>query len=141
MFFEVEWTSEAWSGIRALSALERRPLLEAAAALARRAEAVTRDRRPVAGRLGRPPDPIWEARVRRQDLLLYCVTGPRGDDSRCCAQILRVVIGCPPGPLVLTAAELRELERRRRSLWKLGGGIPHEVVRRAWLAELAQDVS
>lgn len=140
MIFEVEWTSEAWSGVRTLSALERRPLLQAAAALARRAELATRDRKPLTGRLGQPPDPIWEARVRRRDLLLYCVTGQRDENGRC-ARILRVVIGCPPGPLVLTAGEMRELERRRRSLSKLGGGIPHEVVRRAWLAELARDLS
>jgi hypothetical protein len=141
MIFEVEWTSEAWSGVRALSALERRPLLEAASALARRAEVATRDRKPVTGRLGQLPDPIWEARVRRRDLLLYCVTSAGPDDSPRCVRILRVVLGCPPGPLVLTAGETRELERRRRALGKLGGGIPHEVVRRAWLAELAREVS
>jgi hypothetical protein len=115
MSFEVEWTSEAWSGIRALSALERRLLLDAAAALARSAERAPRDRSRLPG--ARP-----------------------GDSSRC-VRILRVVIGCPPGPLVMTAVEARELERRGRTLWKLGGGIPHEVVRRAWLAEVARDLS
>lgn len=138
MSFEVEWTSEAWTEVRALPARERRPVMEAAAALARRAESATRDRRPVAGRLGEAPDPIWEARIRRRHLLLYSVTGPRIDDGRRCARILRAVIGCAPGPLVLAPGETRELERRRRTLWKLGGGIAHEVIRRAWLAELAR---
>jgi hypothetical protein len=144
MIFEVEWASEAWTEVRALSANERHPVMAAAAALARRADAETRDRKPLLGRLGLAPDPIWAWRVRRRDLLLYCVTGPTGQDGqdgRRCARVLRAVIGCPPGPLVLTAAEVRELERRRRTLWKLDGGIAHEVVRRAWLAELSRDLS
>ncbi|HEY6475360.1 MAG TPA: hypothetical protein VI456_02195 [Polyangia bacterium] len=140
MNLEVEWTSEAWTEVRALSARERRPLMEAAAALARRAGAETRDRKPVAGRLGEAPDPIWEARLFGRHLLLYCVTGARVEESRRCAWILRAVIGCAPGPLVLAMGETRELERRRRTLRKLGGGIAHEVVRRAWLAELARDL-
>jgi hypothetical protein len=139
MIFEVEWTTEAWSESRALPVRERRALMEAAATLGRRAEAATRDRHPIAGRLGQPPHEIWEARVCLRHLLLYCPTDPvRAIDGRC-ARILRVVIGCPPGALRLAAAETRELERRRRTLSKLGGGIAHEVVRRAWLAELAGD--
>jgi hypothetical protein len=141
MLFDVEWTSEAWTEVRALSANQRHPVMAAVAALARRADAGTRDRKPLAGRWGLAPDPIWAWRVRRRDLLLYCVTGSTGEDGRRCARILRAVIGSPPGPPVFTAGEARELERRRRTLRKLGGGIAHEVVRRAWLAELARDLS
>jgi mRNA-degrading endonuclease RelE of RelBE toxin-antitoxin system len=138
MSFEVEWTSEAWTESRALSAPARRPLMDAAAALARRAEIAARNRRSVAGRLGEQPEPIWEMRARGHRLL-YCVTGPEPRDGRRCARILRVVIGCPPGPLVLPTEATRELERRRRTLRKLGGGIAHELVRRAWLAELTRE--
>jgi hypothetical protein len=143
MTFQVEWTSEAWTEARALPACARRSLMDAAGALARLAEVATSGRRPLDGRLGEAPHPIWAARLRGGHRLLYGVTGPAGDDGRRRAWILRAEIGGPvgrpAGRLVLTARETRELERRRRTLWKLGGGIPHEVVHRAWLGELARD--
>jgi len=141
MTFQVEWTSEAWTEARALPARHRRSLMAAAGALAGLAEVATGDRRPLEGRLGQAPEPIWETRLSGRHRLVYCLTAPARDDPRRCARILRAVTGCPPGPLVLTARETRELERRRRALGKLGGGIPHEVVRRAWLAELARERS
>jgi hypothetical protein len=141
MTFEVEWTSEAWTEARALPARDRGSLMAAAGALAGLAELATPGRRPLEGRLGEAPEPIWETRLRGRRRLLYCVTAPARDDLRRCARILRVVTGGPPGPLVLTARETRELERRRRTIRKLGGGIPHEVVRRAWLAERSRDRS
>jgi mRNA-degrading endonuclease RelE of RelBE toxin-antitoxin system len=139
MTFQVEWTSEAWTEVRALTARDRRSLMESVGALAGRAEVATGGRRPLDGRLGEPPDPIWAARLRGGHRLLYAVTGPARDGGRRCVWVLRAIIGSPSGRLVLTARETRELERRRRTLCKLAGGIPHEVVRRAWLAELARD--
>jgi len=141
MTFQVEWASEAWTEARALSARDRGSLMAAAGALAGLAELATRDRRPLDGRLGEVPEPIWEARLRGRHRLLYCVTAPARDDGRRCARILRVITGSPPGPLILTARETRELERCRRTVRKLGGGIPHEIVRRAWLTELARETS
>jgi hypothetical protein len=139
MTFLVEWTSEAWTEARALPARARGSLMAAAGALAGLAELATRDRRPLAGRLGERPEPIWETWLRGRHRLLYCVTAPARADGRRCARILRALIGGPPGPLIQTARETRELERRRRTVRKLGGGIPHEVVHRAWLTELARD--
>ena len=139
MTFQVEWTSEAWTEARALPPRARRSLIEAAGALAGLAAVATRSRRALDGRLGEAPQPIWEARLRGGHRLLYSVTAPACDEGRRCAWVLRVIIGGPSGRLVLTARDRRELEGRRRTLSKLGGGIPHEVVRRAWLAELASD--
>jgi len=141
MPFQVEWTSEAWTEARALPARDRGSLMAAAGALARLAELATSGRRPLEGRLGEAPQPTWETRLRGRRRLLYCVTAPARDDLRRCARILRVITECPSGPLILTARDTRELERRRRTVGKLGGGIPHEVVRRSWLAERARDRS
>jgi hypothetical protein len=136
---EVEWTSEAWTELRALRVADRGPLMRAAARLARQAERETRTRAPLRGA---PPgltrQPIWEARIAGGHRLLYGPVGPSRDTDRRCAQILRVLIGAGRGPTALTRAEAREIERRRKTLRKLGGGIPHEVVRRAWLTELAR---
>ncbi len=139
MTFQVEWTSEAWTEARALTARDRSSLMESVGALAGRAEVEARGRRPLDGRLGEPPDPIWEACLRGGHRLLYAVTGPARDGGGRSVWVLRAIIGSPSGRLLLTARETRELERRRRTLSKLGGGIPHEPVRRAWLAELARD--
>jgi hypothetical protein len=138
MTLEVEWTSEAWAELLVLPARKRRSVMEAAGALGGLAEVASRGRRPLDGRQGEAPEPIWEARLRGGHRLLYGVTAPARDGGRRCAWILRVIIGSPSGRLSLTARETRELERRRRTLSKLGGGIPHEVVRRAWLGELAR---
>jgi predicted dehydrogenase len=43
-------------------------------------------------------------------------------------------------PFTVTRAEARELKRRSESLRRHGGGIPHEVVRRAWLAEMEREL-
>jgi mRNA-degrading endonuclease RelE of RelBE toxin-antitoxin system len=139
MTFQVEWTSEAWTEARALPARDRRSVMEAVEALAGRAALASRGRRPLDGRLGQGLEPVWEARLPGGHRLLYAVAAPRGEGGRRCAWVLRALIGGPSGPLILTAPETRELERRRRALSKLGGGIPHEVVRRAWLAELARE--
>ncbi|HEX3903675.1 MAG TPA: hypothetical protein VH853_12555 [Polyangia bacterium] len=142
---EVEWASEAWSELRAVPVSDRGSIMRAAARLARPAGREM----PVGPRLRVPPgsatspaqEPVWETCIPGGHRLLYCVTVPSRDDGRRRAQILRaviVVIEGAPGPAALTRAEARELERRRQTLRKIGGGIPHEVVRRAWLAELAR---
>jgi len=43
-------------------------------------------------------------------------------------------------PFTVTRAEARELKRRSESLRRTGGGIPHEVVRREWLAEMEREL-
>ena len=43
-------------------------------------------------------------------------------------------------PFTVTRAEARELKRRSEKLRRQGGGIPHEVVRGEWLAELAAEL-
>ena len=129
----MEWTSEAWSELRAVSVLDRGPILQAAARLARLSARETRARAPLSGPTG---EPIWESRLPGGHRLLYCPAGTSRDSDRRRAQILGVLIGAGRGPTVLTRADAREIERRRKALRKIGGGIPHEVVRRVWLIEL-----
>jgi hypothetical protein len=126
--FEVEWSSEAWAELRTLPASERRPVLDAAARL-------TGGDRKSAGA-------VQEGRTPGDHRLLYRVVEPLSASSsarlpRPAGVRPRVQILCA---LVAGAAVARpgvgELRRRGAILRQLGGGIPHEVVRRAWLAEL-----
>jgi hypothetical protein len=48
--------------------------------------------------------------------------------------------GVAAGPSPLTPAERRELGRRRETLRRIGGGIPHAVVRQHWLGEMAREL-
>ena len=132
--FEVEWTSEAWAEIRTLSASERRPVMEAAAKLA-----VGNDWRSTAA--------MEEARVPGDHRLLYRVVDPLpapgpvsgSVGARRRVQILCAIVTGSTGASV-TRPKASELRRRGAILRRLGGGIPHEVVRRAWLAELRTHV-
>jgi hypothetical protein len=145
--FEVEWTSEAWTEVRALPPQARRPVMRAAAALARDAEVETRTQTPLLAPSDTLPKETWETQIRGGHRLLYCVADPARGDSRRRARILRLVIPerddrgpkVPPAGLpgaTMTRAEARELERRAETLRRLGGGIPHEVVRRTWILEM-----
>jgi hypothetical protein len=124
--FEVEWTSEAWAEIRTLSAAERRPVMEAAARLA-----VGNDRKSVAA--------MVEARVPGDHRLLYRVVDPLPVPGsvgvRPRVQILCALVTGSTGAAV-ARPKAGELRRRGATLRRIGGGIPHEVVRRAWLVEL-----
>jgi hypothetical protein len=133
--FEVEWASEAWAEIRTLSAPERRPVMEAAAKLA-------------AGKDQKSSAAMEEARIAGDHRLLYRVAaplpGPGGPGSPGTrarvqrgqrVQILGAVVTGSTGAAV-ARPRVGELKRRAAILRKIGGGIPHEVVRRAWLVEL-----
>ena len=126
MRFEVEWTSEAWAEIRTLSAAERRPVMEAAVKLA-----VGKDPRSTAA--------LVEARVPGDHRLLYRVVDPLpvsgSVGARPRVQILCAIVTGSTGAAV-ARPKAGELRRRGATLRRLGGGIPHEVVRRAWLVEL-----
>ena len=128
--FEVEWTSEAWAEIRTLSAAERRPVMEAAAKLA-----VCNDRKRAAA--------MEERRVPGDHRLLYRVVDPvpvpgsvpGSVGARPRVQILCAIVTGSTGAAV-ARPKAGELRRRGATLRRIGGGIPHEVVRRAWLVEL-----
>ena len=128
--FEVEWSSEAWAELRTLPASERRAVMDAAAKLA------------VGKR--RPASAIVEVRARGAHRLLYRVVdplpvrsrGPVGVRPR--VQILCAIVTSATGAGVARPGA-GELRRRGATLRKIGGGIPNEVVRRAWLAELRRD--
>jgi hypothetical protein len=123
---EVEWTSEAWAEIRTLAASERRPVMEAVAKLA-----VGKDQKSVTA--------VEEAPVRGDHRLLYRVVaplpGPGSAGVRRRVQILCAIVTGSTGAAV-ARPRAGELKRRAAILRKIGGGIPHEVVRRAWLIEL-----
>jgi len=125
--FDVEWSSEAWAELRTLPASERRPVLDAAARLP--------------GGNRRPDSAIVEARIEGAHQLLYRVVGPlpppllRRASLRPRVQILCALVTGATGAVVARPGA-GELKRRGAILRKIGGGIPHEVVRRAWLAEL-----
>jgi hypothetical protein len=131
---EVEWSSEAWAELRTLPASERRPVMDAAARLP--------------GGNRRPDSAIVNAVVEggKQGAheLLYRVVGPlpppllRRADLRPRVQILCALVTGTSGAAVARPGA-GELRRRGATLRKIGGGIPHEVVRRAWLAELRRD--
>jgi hypothetical protein len=129
--FEVEWSSEAWAELRMLPASERRPVMDAAIGLA------GADRNPVKA----DARTILEAAIPGGHRLLYRVAGPRlssssrPEDLRPRVQILCALVEGASGAAVVRPGA-GELRRRGATLRKLGGGIPHEVVRRAWLAEL-----
>jgi hypothetical protein len=53
-------------------------------------------------------------------------------------QILCAIVESTTGAAVARPGA-GELRRRGATLDKIGGGIPHEVVRRAWLAEIRRD--
>ena len=126
---EVEWSSEAWAELRTLPASERRPVMDAAAQLA------------VAHR--KPVRAIAEERIPGDHRLLYRIVGPLPStvaapgpgETRPRVQILAAIVQSATGAAVARPAA-GELRRRGAMLRKIGGGIPHEVVRRAWLAEL-----
>jgi len=134
--FEVEWSSEAWAELRTLPASERRAVMDAAAKLA------VGKRRPASAIV----NAIVEVRVRGAHRLLYRVVdplpvrsrGPVGVRPR--VQILCAIVTSATGADGDRLAPARpgagELRRRGATLRKIGGGIPNEVVRRAWLAEL-----
>ena len=132
---ELEWSSEAWAELRTLPASERRPVMEAAARLA------------VGHR--KPSSAIVNVKVeegkRGPHELLYRVVGPlpppllRPAALRPRIQILCALVTGTSGAVVARPG-LGELRRRGTTLRKIGGGIPHEVVRRAWLAELRRQV-
>jgi hypothetical protein len=131
---EVEWSSEAWAELRTLPASERRPVMEAAARLA------VGQRKPVSAVV----NAIVEVGKQGAHELLYRVVGPlpppllRPADLRPRVQILCALVNCASGAVVARPGA-GELRRRGAVLRKIGGGIPHEVVRRAWLAELRRD--
>ena len=126
----VEWSSEAWAEMRTLSASERRPVMDAAAKL------TVGRRRPVKA----IPSAILEVRPRGDHRLLYRVVdplpGPGGPQPR--VQILSAIVAGATGAAVARPGA-GELRRRGATLRKIGGGIPHEVVRRAWLVELRRE--
>jgi hypothetical protein len=147
--FEVEWTTEAWTEVRALPPPARGSLMRAAAALARDAEMETRTRTRLVARSGALPKVMprvtpqrtsnvtWETRTRSGHRLLYCVVGPVRGEGRRCARILRLVPSeREEHRSTLSRAEARELRSRAETLRKLGGGIPHEVVRLIWIWEM-----
>ena len=76
--------------------------------------------------------------------LLYRIVGPvpppllRPPDLRPRVQILCAIVTGMSGAAVARPGA-GELRRRGATLRKIGGGIPHEVVRRAWLAEMRRD--
>lgn len=123
--FEVEWAAEAWAELRTLSAVERRPVIEAAAKLA-------------VGNHRKSSTAIEEARLPGDHRLLYRVVaplpGPGAGSARPRAQILCALVTGSTGAAVARPGA-GELRRRAAVLRKIGGGIPHEVVRRAWLVE------
>ena len=132
--FEVEWSSEAWAELRRLPASERRAVMDAAAKVA------VGKRRPASAIV----NAIVEVRVRGAHRLLYRVVdplpvrsrGPVGVRPR--VQILCAIVTSATGAGVARPGA-GELRRRGATLRKIGGGIPNEVVRRAWLAELRRD--
>ncbi len=132
---EVEWSSEAWAELRTLPASERRPVMEAAARLA-----VGGHRKPVSAIV----NAIVEVGKQGGHELLYRVVGPlpppllRPADLRPRVQILCALVTGASGAVVARPGA-GELRRRGSVLRKIGGGIPHEVIRRAWLAELRRD--
>jgi hypothetical protein len=132
--FDVEWSSEAWAELRTLPASERRPVMDAAARLA------GGDRKPV----GANANAIVEVRMEGGHRLLYRVVGPvpppllRPAGLRPRVQILCALVTGVTGAAVARPGG-SELRRRGAILRRIGGGIPHEVVRRAWLAELRRD--
>jgi hypothetical protein len=140
--FEVEWTSEAWTEVRALPPFERRSIMRAAAGLAGDAEVETGARNHLRAFAGGLPKATWEMRIRGGHRLLYCVADGVGEDSGRCVRILRLVsfarddrrsasLGAP-----VSRAGAGELRRRAETLQRIGGGIPHEVVRRTWVLEM-----
>jgi hypothetical protein len=132
--FEVEWSSEAWAELRTLPASERRPVMDAAARLP------VGNRKPVSAAV----NAIAEVRTEGGHQLLYRVVGPipppllRPAGLRPRVQILCALVTGVNGAAVARPGA-GELRRRGAILRKIGGGIPHEVVRRAWLAELRRD--
>ncbi len=126
----VEWAAEAWAEARALPVAARRLIMRAAAALARapRAAKASGRRRPTFGV------------VRAAGHRLVHGLGPAGPSGRM-VWVLRVIAaGAAPGRSSLARPEARELVRRGEALRRLGGGIPHAVVRRHWLAELGREL-
>jgi hypothetical protein len=134
--FELEWSSEAWAELRTLPASERRPVMDAAAGLA------VGHRRPVSATV----NAIVEVRTEGAHQLLYRVVGPvpppllRPASLQPRVQILCALVTSAAGAAVARPGA-GELRRRGATLRKIGGGIPHEVVRRAWLAELRHERS
>jgi hypothetical protein len=87
---------------------------------------------------------ILEARMEGGQQLLYRVVGPipppllRPAGLRPRVQILCALVTGVTGAAVARPGA-GELRRRGAILRKIGGGIPHEVVRRAWLAEMRRE--
>jgi hypothetical protein len=127
MTFEVEWTSEAWSEIRAVPVFERAPVIRAAAELARG---------PASAREVR----AWQVRRGPGYRLLYWLADPPEKGKRRALWLLRAVVRAGRNPPAATRTEARDLERHRGTLRRIGGGIPHAVVRRHWLAEMERDL-
>lgn len=124
----MEWTSEAWSEIRAVPVFERGPVIRAAAELARG---------PASARAAR----AWQVRRGPGYRLLYWLADPAEKGKRRALWLLRAVVGVAGrNPPAATRAEARDLERHRGTLRRIGGGIPHAVVRRHWLAEMERDL-
>jgi hypothetical protein len=125
--FDVEWSSEAWAELRTLPASERRPVLVAATRL------LAGERKSVGA--------IQEGRTPGDHRLLYRVVDPLPSPSpppagaRPRVQILCALVTGATGAVVARPGA-GELRRRGAILRKIGGGIPHEVVRRAWIAEM-----
>jgi len=126
---EVEWASEAWAEIRTLSACERRPVMEAVAKLAAR-----KDQKLVTA--------VEEAPIRGDHRLLYRVVAPLPGPGSAGARRVQILSAVVTGSTGAAVARPRagELKRRAAILRKIGGGIPHEVVHRAWLVELGSIV-
>ena len=130
MTFNVEWTSEAWSEIRAVPVFERVAVIRAAAELAERPGSPRRPRR-------------WQVCRGPGYRLLYWITEAAEKGKRPALWLLRAEIAgavSARNPAAVPRAEARELERHRRTLRRIGGGIPHAVVRRHWLAEMERDL-
>jgi len=132
--FEVEWSSEAWAELRTLPASERGPVMEAARELA------AGGRNPHQERGGM----IAEERIDGGHRLLYRIVDPWPSPSsrrgrlRRRVQILGAIVETATGAVVARPGA-DELRGRGATLDKIGGGIPHEVVRRAWLAEMRRE--
>ena len=129
MTFDLEWTSEAWSELRTVAVFERAPVIRAAAELAERPGSARRPRR-------------WQVRRGPGYQLLYWIAEPPEKGKRPTLWLLRAVVGAGAARNLsaVPRAEARELERHRRTLRRIGGGIPHAVVRRHWLAEMERDL-
>jgi len=118
---------EAWTEVHLLRVFERRAVMRAVDELSHQAELETRNRKPLRHPIAELPDATWEVRVPPR----YHQGGRYDREDLGETAMSR--------PFTVTRAEARELKRRSESV-RRGGGIPHEVVRREWLAEMEREL-